>query len=439
MLDELLVIVALVLANGVLAGAEIAVIAVRGARADELSRSRPSDRALRQLRANPERFFATVQIGITVISAAAAAYGGSSFAAHLVPTLRSLPVVGPRADAVALALAVTLVSYLSLVLGELVPKSLALRYAERYSLTLARPLLWISFLARPLVWFLTASSNALLRIFGDRTTFVEARLSGDELQRLMDEAARSGSVHPEASEIASRAIDMADLTATHVMIPRMDVVAIPRRITQDELRRTLREKSRARMPVYDEDLDHIVGYVTLHELFEALLERGEIAVDAVMRPAHFVPESMRAVDLLAEMRERRSELAVAVDEQGSLSGIVTMENLLEELIGDYALEREGEPEEIRAEPDGALVVLGHVPVRDLNRELDLGLPEGPGFSTIAGLCLDLAGRIPEVGAALAAPDGTILEIVEASTKQVHAVRLRRPPRPTNDGESDASR
>ncbi len=432
MLHELFVIVALVLANGVLAGAEIAVVALRATQAEELAESRRAGKALRGLRGNPERFIATVQIGMTVISAAAAAYGGGSFAVHLAPALAEVPVIGEHADGLALAIAVAIVSYLSLVLGELVPKSLALRYAKRYSLAVARPLLFLSFLARPLVWFLTASSNALLRLFGDRTTFVEARLSPDELQHLMDEAARAGSVHPEASEIASRAIDLAELTAAHVMIPRHEVVAIPRDIGQDELRRTLREKGRSRMPVYERELDDVVGYVTLHEILEILLERGEIALDAVLRPAHFVPESMRAVDLLAEMRERRSELAIAVDEQGSLSGIVTMENLLEELIGDYALEREGEPEEIRREPDGSIVALGHVPVRDLNRELDLDLPESAGFSTIAGLCLHLAGRIPEVGAVLRTPDDVVLEIVDASSRQVRSVRIRRPPAPTNE-------
>lgn len=182
MAPELLIVIALVLANGVLAGAEIAVVALRRTRLNELvERGSSSARAVGHLRDNPEQFLATVQIGITVIGATAGAFGGATFAQELAPVIGAIGPPAPYADEIALTAVVVLISYLSLVLGELVPKSLALRYAERDALALGRPLRLLSRVARPLVWLLTASSNVLLKLFGDHTTFTESRLSLEEL------------------------------------------------------------------------------------------------------------------------------------------------------------------------------------------------------------------------------------------------------------------
>ncbi|MGQ0507059.1 MAG: hemolysin family protein [Myxococcaceae bacterium] len=214
-----MVILALILVNGILAGSEIAVVSLRRTRLKELAEGgRRAARAVQKLREQPERFLATVQIGITVVGSTAGAFGGASFAQDLEPLLARVPGLAPHAEAVALIMVISLVSYLSLVLGELVPKSLALRSAEGYALLVGRPLLALSSLARPLVWFLTASSNALLRIFGDRTNFIESRLSPEELQQLVGEASgKGGTLHPAAGKIATRALELGDLVAADVM------------------------------------------------------------------------------------------------------------------------------------------------------------------------------------------------------------------------------
>jgi putative hemolysin len=430
-----LIILALVILNGVFSAAEMAVVSLRGSRLNALVASGSARaRAVKQLRENPERFLATVQIGITVVSTVASAFGGASIAERLQPILQPVPWLGRYAEPLAIALVVALVSYLSLVVGELIPKSLALRFGERYALWIAKPLLALSWIARPLVWFLTASSNLILRLFGDHTTFVESRISPEELQNLVEEAAEGGAVDRNAGEIASRALDFADLAAAQVMVPRSQVVALPRSAPDDEVRRIILEQGHTRMPVYDGTVDNVVGYVTVKDILARSLGKERLVLQDILRPAYFVVETMRTVDLLNEMKRRRMQLAIVVDENGSMSGIITLEDLIEELVGEIFNEHDAEAKEIiRAESDGAFIVDGQAPVREVNRKLDLDLPEGEGWSTIAGLCIELCGRIPEVGEVLRALDGTTLEITDATPRQVRAARLRkRPATPEQD-------
>ncbi|MBC7172610.1 MAG: CBS domain-containing protein, partial [Polyangiaceae bacterium] len=203
------------------------------------------------------------------------------------------------------------------------------------------------------------------------------------------------------------------------------VVALEKQASREELGALIREKGEWRMPVYEGTLDRVLGYVTMRELLERALETGTIELEPILRPVRFVPASMRATALLDEMREQRAKLAVVIDEQGGTSGIVTMEDLLEELVGEVLSERDAEaPQKIRREPGGSFLVDGDVPVRDLNRELDIELPESPEWSTIAGVCLELGGRIPLVGERYELADGIVLEVVEASPRRVRRVRIR---------------
>jgi putative hemolysin len=284
------------------------------------------------LRAQPDRFLATVQIGITVVAATAAAVGGHSLASRIAPGLARL--FPAHAEDVALAIVIGGVSFLSIVIGELVPKSLALRNAEAYALLVGRLLLALSWVTRPFVWLLTVSSNLVLRAFGDRTTFTETRHSAQELQMLVDEAARAGTVDRDAGEIACRALKFSELTASDVMIPRAQVVMLPRHAPADEIRRVLLENLHSRLPVYQGQVDNVVGYVAVKDLLALAWEQRLIVLEDVMRPAVFVPPAKRAVDLLQEMRQRHVPFAIVGGEQGGVAGIVTMEDLVEELVGD---------------------------------------------------------------------------------------------------------
>ncbi|MBI5536452.1 MAG: HlyC/CorC family transporter [Deltaproteobacteria bacterium] len=425
----------LILANGFFAGAEIAVVALRKARIQELAEGgHRGAAAVLKLRQDPERFLATVQIGITVVGATAAAFGGASIAARLRPVLEGVSWLRAEAGAIALALVVGLISYLSIVLGELVPKSLALKSAERFAISVARPLAALSWFSRPLVWFLSASANVVLRPFGDRTTFTETRHSAEELQDLVEEAAKAGSIHPAAGEIASRALDFSGLSVADVMVPRQDVVMIPRGAPQDEIRRLLLEHTHNRMPIFEDRIDNVVGYVNVRDLLAVAWEQRLIVLEDVTRPAWFVPESMRAVDLLHQMQLQHLPFAIVVDEYGGTSGIVTMEDLVEELVGEIFSEyAPGAAMLIKKELDGSAIVAGTTPIRDVNRELGIELPEGETWSTLAGLVLELSGRVPVTGESIQSEGGITLEVVDSSPRRVRAIRIRIPADATTTG------
>jgi putative hemolysin len=428
--------VALVLANGVFAGAEIAIISVRKTRLAQLvDEGRRSARAVKRLRDAPETFLATVQIGVTVIGATAAAFGGAEIAGRIAPGIAEVPGLAHYAPQLALALVVALVSYLTLVLGELVPKSLGLRASERYALVVAPPLLWLAKVARPLVWLLTASSNVLLRPFGDRTTFTESRLSVEEIEQLVDEAGKAGALDAPTAEIASRALAFRDLTAGDVMVPRSRVVGLALDASPEDLKRLLLEERRSRMPVYEGSLDNVVGYVMAKDLAAMAWEHQLIVLADLLRPVHFVPEAAKAAHVLKDLQRRRTQIAVVVDEHGGVAGILTLEDLVEELVGEIVGEQEQPPEALfQQESDGSALVRGDAPVREVNRALRLELPEGEDYSTIAGLSIAIAGAVPQRGAKLVAEDGTEIEVVEASARVVRLVRLR--PRPKRPGEDD---
>ncbi|MDP2273868.1 MAG: hemolysin family protein [Archangium sp.] len=421
---EVLVLLALVLVNGVLAGAEIAIVSMRKTRLKELvDRGSSSARAVMRLRQHPEGFLATVQIGITVVSATAGAFGGANFAADVAPLLARSEWLAPHASWIAITVVVSLISYLSLVLGELVPKSLALRSSERYALVMGQPLLLLSVLARPLVWALTASSNLVLRVFGDSTNFIEARLSPDELRQLVKEATDAGTVHPQAGEIAARALGFSRLRAVDVMIPRSQVTAVPRDASQETLRRILVGQPHTRVPVYQGQVDTIVGYLSIKDIIGTVWAQKPVVLEEVLRTPLFVPTFKSAVELLVEMRARHQPFAIVMDEHGGFAGLVAMEDLIEELVGEVFNEHADTPEPFRREADGRVLVEGATSVRDVNQALGLALPEGEGWKTIAGLVLDRVATIPSVGETVTFDDGTTLEVVDASARRVKLLRL----------------
>ena len=418
---DFLIIFLLLLTNGLFAGAEIAILSIRKTRLQEFVR-RKDKRALavKALRDSPERFLATVQIMITLVGTAAGAFGGAAIVVSLGQGLDNLGVA--YSQQIALATVILMISFLELVVGELVPKSLALRYSDSYSFMVGRPLLVLSAIMRPLVWFLTVCSNLFLRLFGDKTTFTEARLSKDELQQLVEEAAKTGSVDPRASEIASRALGFGEVTVAEVMVPRNKIVALRRTAAHDEVQRVILEEGHSRMPVYDGSLDNIVGYVVARDVLALAWQKNLVVLEDILRPAYVVGPQTRALDLLREMQKRRVQMAVVSDEHG-LAGLLTIEDLIEELVGDIFSEDDQPEALLIREPGGTALIHGWAPVRKVNRELHTDLPVGADRTTIAGLCMALAQAIPQAGEKLTTEDGTVLEIVEASPRRVRKVRI----------------
>jgi putative hemolysin len=433
MFGELLILLALLIGNGLFSGAEIAILSIRKTRLQEFVR-RGDRRALavKALRDHPERFLATAQVGVTVFGTMAGAFGGATIAHSATALLRDANV--PYAAAIGFGVVIALITLLELTLGELVPKSLALRYNDKYSFLVGRPLLALSHVFRPLIWFVTKISNLFLLVFGDRTTFTEARLSRDELQQLVEEAAKTGSIDPRASEIASRALGFGEVSVAEVMVPRGQIVALRRGAPPDEVQRVILEEGHSRMPVYDGGLDNIVGYVIARDVLALSWQKGLVVLEDILRPAYMVKAELPALEVLREMQKRRVQMAVVVDEHG-LAGLVTIEDLIEELVGDIFSEDDQPVSLVIREPGGTALIHGWAPVRKVNRELHTDLPVGADRTTIAGLCMSLAQAIPQAGERLTTEDGTVLEIVEASPRRVRKVRIH--PVQNRDGEAPA--
>jgi putative hemolysin len=426
---DLLIVVAFLVGNGVFAGAEIAILSVRKTRLREFIRRRDKRAlAVKSLRDNPERFLATVQVCITTFGTAASVFGGAS----LEPVLAGQLAKFGLGHGAALVMVVAMVVFVELVIGELVPKSLALRYSDKYSFLTARPLVVISWIFQPIVWSLTSVSNIVLRFFGDKTTFTETRLSRDELQQLVEEAAKTGSIDPRASEIASRALGFGEVTVAEVMVPRTRVVALRRGAPAEEIQRVILEEGHSRMPVYDGSIDNIIGYVVARDVLALTWEKGLLVLEDILRPPHKVSEGTKALDLLREMQRRRTQMAVVLDDQGGLSGLVTTEDLIEELVGDIMSEDDVPEVFFTREPAGTILVQGWASVRKVNRDLHLDLPVGKDRTTIAGLCMSLAQAIPQAGEKLTTDNGTVLEVVEASPRRVRRVRIH----PVAHGDDD---
>jgi len=433
---HLLILLGLTLANGFFSGAEIAVVSARKTRLRELADDghRAARDALR-LRENPERFLATVQVGITVIGASAGAFGGAVLEEPFTVILRELGL-GSAANQVAFVVVVALISILSIVVGELVPKSLALRSAERVTLAVSRPLYLLSRCARPLIWFLTAMSNLILRPFRDQTTFTEARLSPDELRQMVGDAAAAGTVDAETGKIAARAIDLGNLRAYSIMVPQNEVVWLSSHTTRAAAEQIVRERPHARYPVLDAE-QQVTGYVLAHELYRQLLDDA-FDLAAIIREVPVFSEQARAVDVLRTLQRARSEIGILVDESGSPSGLVSIEILAEELFGEIVAEHEKPSASITPAPldasgpsgdaqgSRAFLVRGETPLHEINRELGLEFPIEASASTLGGLILAAHGGFPESGSHVSLPGGVQADIVEASPRRVLLVRLTLP-------------
>jgi putative hemolysin len=388
-----------------------------------LDEKRSGSQALFELRSNPERFLATVQVGITLVGTAAAAFGGSSLAKYLTPVFEQIPWLAKNAEVVAFGSIVALISYLSLVFGELVPKSLALRLGERYALLMARPLVGLSVLTKPVVWALTASSNLVLRPFSDSTNFLEMKVSKEELLQMVDEAGESGVLDEHASELASRALSFDQLSLASVMVPRNRIDALSVDANVEQIRHAFMHKRRSHFPIYEGVLDNVIGYINAKDIMSMEWSGKPTRLRDLMRTIKIFPETVSAIEVLRYMQSHHQPIAIAVDDHGSISGLVTFEDLVEEIVGDFFSEAPKGALSIELQPDGTAIVRGDVPLREINRELNIELQGPDETGTVAGLCIHLAGGIPHRRARLAANDGIVIVVMDATSRSVKSVKI----------------
>jgi putative hemolysin len=401
MLQELLIVLGLILANGFFSGAEMAIVASRRGRLRALAEKgdRRAQAAL-DLASSPDRFLPTVQIGITLVGTLAAAYGGdrlvSEFTAWIVA--HAPPGIAAAARPIALTVFVMLLSFVTLLLGELVPKRLALRQAEAFARLAAPAMQLFAWIARPLVWGMSTASSAVLMLLGAGKQ-TEPSVSVDDIEHLLETGRAEGVLEAVELSVASEALRLGERTVRDIMRPRIDVDALDIETPQGEIIGAIAMAGYSRLPVYEGSLDHIIGYVSIKDALRHAWMGWPIELRKMLHRPIFVPETMPLDRLLELFQKERNQLAIVLDEYGGTEGLVTLENVLEELVGEIHDEhRQTDAQAFVQREDGSWLVDGSVAVDDLVDRFGLkGEPLPRDYTTISGLVLARLERIPTAG------------------------------------------
>jgi putative hemolysin len=401
-LTELLVIVALTLLAGVFVAAEIALVSVRRSRLDQLvdERRRGANRA-RRLVEDPGRFLAVIQVAITFIGFLASAVAAVSLAGDLAELISQVEWLRSSAEAIAIVIVTVLLSLFSIVMGELVPKALALAYPDRVSLLLAGPVDILGRVLRPVVALLTGLTRAIVRPLGADAT-KEIQITAEELKLIVERGGDEGVLEAEEEQMIHAVIELGDRRVHEVMVPRTDIVGLPAEASLDEAIDMIVGEGHSRVPAYDGSLDQIVGILYAKDLLP-FLKAGAVerpAVRSLLRTPVLVPESMSIDDLLHEFQRRKVHLAVVLDEYGGTAGLVTIEDLLEEIVGEIQDEYDTEePMSVRLDED-RFRVDGRLAVDDLCElweAVSLELEDREEYDTVGGLVFHRVGRVPRPG------------------------------------------
>jgi putative hemolysin len=416
----------LILLNAAFAGSEMALVSLREGQLKQMERQ-GSARELRLAR-DPNRFLATIQIGITLAGFLASATAAVSLAEPLVPHLAAL---GAAAEPVAVAGVTLILTFVTLVVGELAPKRLAMQLALPWALAVARPLDVLSKISRPAVALLGSSTNAVVRLFGGKPESEAEDISPEELRDLVTSHRY---LNDEQREIISGALEIQQRMLREVLVPRGAVVTLDAQATLTEARAAMAQSGHSRLPVTRRlHLDNVVGIAH----WTAVLEGGDERVEAVANPAMVLPDTVRVSDALRQFKTERQQMALVIDEHGSVDGIVTLEDLLEELVGEIWDETDRELLGVQRESDGSLILPGTFPVHDLP---DLGVALGSGsggdYTTVAGLILTHLGRVPELPGDQVQVDGWAFEVLAVAHHAITRVRLTR--HPTQDAAGTAA-
>ncbi len=385
---RLLVIVLLVLGNAVFVAAEYALVTARRGRLEARAKagSRPAQTALRMLD-EPVRFISTVQVGITVFGILLGALGEPFLSRYFDDWV---------SRSVAFVLSFLILTYLSVVLGELVPKSIALQRAERLAVWLAVPLDWLGRVSYPLVYLLQRSANGIARLFGVQPAPAGMTMHTEEDIRLI--VAQTEEIQKAEEEMLYKVFDFADKEAHDVMVPRPEVVALSVDLPPQEALAAVIDSPFTRYPVYRGSLDDVLGILHVRDLFSALYDRGieNVAIEEIVRPAYVVPETKDLASLLGEFRRQNQHLALVVDEYGAVEGIVTLEDLLEEIVGEIEDEYDLPDESIQRLENGRMLIHGTFTIDDFNEQFDKELPQ-EDYHTVAGFVFGALGRAAETG------------------------------------------
>ena len=430
---EVFFIAILILLNGYLAGTEIAVVTARKSRVQQMAGSgKRNAKILLRLKENPDRFLATIQIGITGVSVLASAVGGAAAVEVIKPALQTVPIkaISIAAQPIAIGIVVVLITYFSVIFGELVPKSIALMHPETVGLWTARTIDAFSKVTSIFVKFLTFSTSLVLSPFGRKPFSERAYITEEEVRMLIKEGGKHGVFEPAEEKILQSIFEFTDMSAKEVMVPDIQIVAIPIDKSPMEIRSIIEEEQFSRYPVYGKDLHDIRGILYAKDFLTLLTKTGQVDIRKIIKSPFFIPETMKISLLLREMQKRRTHIALVVDEYGGISGLVTIEDLLEEIVGEIRDEHDVESPVVLLK-DGTLLIDASISLKDLKEDHSIPLPESPEYETLGGFLMTALQKIPIMGDKVEVEDKR-LTIVEMVGQRISKVKLEKLPEPPEE-------
>ena len=416
LLLQLIAVAGLLLLNAFFVAAEYGLVTARRTRIIELHHAgNRRARDVLRITADPPRFIAAMQLGVTLTSLGIGALGEQALADALGNVM---------ATVVAVLIAYLVLTFLHVVIGELVPKGIALGHSEGTALFVSAPVRGFFIVLRPLIWFLQRSTEVVLRGLGLQPPGAEDDvLSEAELRIVVSQSTRHGEIEEQEQEMLYKVFDFADKEASDVMVPRPEVVALSIHLPPEQALEAVMDSPYTRYPVYRESLDDVVGILHVRDLFSALRERGmhEVKIDEIVRPAHIVPETKDLAALLAEFRRTNQHMAIVVDEYGEMEGIVTLEDLLEEIVGEIEDEFDLPDESVEQVDDDTIRIDGTFPIDDFNERFRTDLP-AEDYHTVAGFVFGLLGRQPEVGDDIS-HDGLRFDVLEVEGSRINKIAV----------------
>ncbi len=431
---DVLLLLLLIVLNGIFAMSEIAVVSSRRARLIQLAEdgSKGARHAL-TLASEPTRFLSSVQVGITSIGILNGAIGEGAIAARLRPALEQVPLLAPYADTLSLAIMVAALTYVSLIIGELVPKRLALIHPETIASAIARPMDVVAAVARPIIFLLSVSTDSILRLFRVRQA-KQPGVTADEIRVMLEQGAEEGVFEPTEHELVTNVLNLDDRHVGAVLTPRSDIVYLDIRDSVVMLREKLREQPHSVLPLCDGSLDKVLGFVRSTKVLEQFLEQRQPDLPALAEPPLFVPETMTLMKLLEQFKRTHLPIALVVDEFGDVEGLVSFTDVISSIVGDLPTEPGEEPAIVQRE-DGSWLLDGAV---DLDSALRTLVAEGvvsdeerQHFHTLGGLAMVALGRVPRTGDVFERGDYRF-EVVDMDGNRVDRILASRKSPPSED-------
>jgi putative hemolysin len=395
---DIFLIIIFIFINGIFAAAEIAVVTLRRIRIKQLiNEGKKNAEVLNRLREEPDKFLATIQIGMTLSVAIASTIGGAVAAEILKPSLKNIPIpfISLSSDAISIGIVAAIITYFTIIFGELIPKSIALSHPETVGLKISPLIHRFSKLATVFVQILTVSTNILLKPFGKKAFRQRGYISEEEIKLLVEEGKERGIFEAEERELIHSVFEFTDMSAKEVMVPPPQMVTIRLSMTIEDIKNTILEEQFSRYPVIGKDINDIRGILYVKD-FQNALAKGVVDIRKIIKPPFFIPETMKISKLLREMQRKRIHMALVIDEYGGVSGLVTMEDLLEEIVGEIRDEYDTESPVIKLS-DGTFFVDASISIRDLKEDYKIEIPESTEYETLGGFLLTSLQRIPKIG------------------------------------------